>query len=304
MKKEEILSSLVVPVLFALAGLAAFLTVRNSWNFELSALLIFLFTLIYIRIFEEVNPLKKHWKVSKKEMVTDLKHLFISTLIFDAVGKALAVALMLFIQDRFFGVFGFWDSLPFLMSFVIANLVGELFPYLYHRVSHKGNQHYFLSLLLWKIHSIHHLPVSLNWFKTNRIHPVNIFLNTFLKFFPLLLLGFSEEIVFLTGVLHVVVAYLSHANILTKTGWLDYVVVTPQVHQFHHSTKLEEAKNFGNILPVWDLVFGTYYNAKRTVENVGISPEDHFSYPDSERFEQQLIYPFHGTGKACCNPKS
>ena len=294
---------LVVPVLLALAGIAAYLTVQNSWNFELSAFLIFLSVLIYIRILEEVIPLKKNWRFSKKELKTDLKHLFISTFIFDAIGKALAVALVLYIQDRFFGAHGFWNSLPFLLSFIIANIIGELLPYLYHRVSHKGNQNSFLSLFLWKVHSIHHLPVSLNWFKTNRIHPVNIFLNTFLKFAPLLLLGFSEEIIFLTGVTHVVIAYLSHANILTKTGWLDYVIVTPKVHQFHHSTKLEEAKNFGNILPVWDLVFGTYFNPGRTVEAVGISTEDNFIYPDSEKFEQQLIYPFHRTGEVCCKVK-
>lgn len=115
-----------------------------------------------------------------------------------------------------------------------------------------------------------------------------------------MILGFSSEMIFLVGVTHVVIAYFSHANINTKTGMLDYLIVTPKVHQYHHSTKLEEAKNFGNILPFWDLVFGTYYNRKGVVEKVGVSPDNFFIYPDRKKFWHQLKYPFSGTGKTCC----
>lgn len=300
MKIKDILSLLLVPVLLILVGTTAYFAVLYTWNFELIALAVFLFTLVYIQFFEWLIPLKQEWKVKKKEVPTDLKHLFISTIPFDAVGKMLAIAVVLYVQEQFFSKFGFWDAIPFLLTFVIANLIGELLPYLYHRVSHKGDPGSYLSLFLWRIHAVHHIPISLNWFKTNWIHPINMFLNTLLKFLPLLILGFSSEIIFLVGITHVVIAYLSHANIDTKTGWLDYLIVTPKVHQFHHSTKLEEAKNFGNILPFWDLVFGTYFNREKGVETVGVSTHDHFLYPSRKKFWHQLIYPFSTKVNGCC----
>src|SRR5690606_28609207 len=138
---------------------------------------------------------------------------------------------------------------------------------------------------------IHHLPESLNWFKTNWIHPINIFLNTILKITPLLLLGFNDQIIFSVVCIHIVIAYLSHANINTKTGFLDYIIVTPKIHHFHHSSKLNEAKNFGNIIPFWDIIFGTYYNRKGQVDNVGVIKE-HISYPSSKSYLLQLSFPF------------
>lgn len=298
--KREVFARLIVPALLALVGSIAYFAVLLSWNFELSSLLIFIITLLYIKFFEWRLPLKDNWKAERKELFTDLKHLFISSFMFDAIGKSLSLALVLYIQEIFFTSWGIWDALPFLLSFLLANLIGELLPYVYHRISHKGDPNSYFSLFLWRIHSIHHLPVSLNWFKTNWAHPINIFLNSLLKFLPLLLLGFSKEMIFLVGVTHVVIAYLSHANIYTQTGWLDYVIVTPKLHQFHHSTRLEEAQNYGNILPFWDLLFGTYFRQKNTVEEVGVSTTDPSVYPDKAKFWEQIIFPFSTIRKECC----
>lgn len=227
--------------------------------------------------------IKEKLVVRKSELFIDLKHLLFSTVIFDAIAKSLAISLLLFINEKFIKYLNIWESFPFLITFLLANIIGEFFPYLYHRISHVGNRRSSISIFLWKIHAIHHFPIALNWFKTNWIHPINMFLNTLLKVVPLLFLGISTEIIFCVGVIHAVIAYLSHANIKTYTGWLDYIVVTPKVHQFHHTTKLEEAKNFSNTLPFWDLVFGTYFNKKNIVENVGVSQDGFFKYPEHQK---------------------
>lgn len=191
----------------------------------------------------------------------------------------------------------FWDNFSFVTNLIIANLIGEFFPYLYHRVSHVGRTRSIVSLFLWKVHAIHYLPATMNWFKTNWMHPVNMLINSFLKLTPLFLLGFSERIVFCVGLLHMVVAYLSHANIRTKASVWDYIIVIPHLHHFHHSTKLEEAKNYGNILPFWDIVFGTYYNNRHSVENVGVV--NRHNYPKERLYLKQLIFPF-SFRKGCC----
>ncbi|BDS09858.1 sterol desaturase family protein [Aureispira anguillae] len=291
MKQSNTLPFVVVPCLLILLSIIAYCSILNRWNFERSAYLIFVFTTIYILLFERIIPLKQTWRAKKQDLGIDFKHLLFSAILFDALGKAMALSLVLYLQPFLSITEHLWDGLPFLFTFVIANLIGEFLPYWYHRVSHVGNADSWLSSFLWKIHAIHHLPKLLNWFKTSWIHPINILLNTFLKMFPLLILGFSQEIIFLVGVLHVVVAYLSHANIQTKTGFLDYLIVTPQIHHFHHSKDLEEAQNFGNILPFWDLIFGTYYNRKGAVEEVGVVESD-LEYPQQESYLPQLTFPF------------
>ena len=56
------------------------------------------------------------------------------------------------------------------------------------------------------MHSIHHLPRNMNWRKTNWMHPINTFMNTFTKMFPLLFIGFSKDIVFAVGMTNLVVS--------------------------------------------------------------------------------------------------
>jgi sterol desaturase/sphingolipid hydroxylase (fatty acid hydroxylase superfamily) len=297
--KYKTISSIVVPSLLILTGTFGYLTIENNWNYEIASYFIFLFTLFYILILERIIPLKQEWKQKKHTIWTDIKHFFFSAALFDALGKMFAVSLVLYIQEHLFSTSIIWKKIPFIITFIIANLIGEFLPYLYHRISHKGNTNSYLSHLLWETHSIHHLPTSLNWFKTNWIHPINMFLNVVFKILPLLMLGFSKEIIFLIGILHLVIAYISHANIQTKKSFWDYLVVTPQIHHFHHSNKIEEAKNFGNTLPFWDLFFGTYYNRIGPVNNVGIIEENNINYPDSNNYIKQLTYPI-TTFKSCC----
>ncbi|WP_064965473.1 sterol desaturase family protein [Tenacibaculum ovolyticum] len=297
--KHKIVSLAVVPFLLILTSSFGYLAITNQWNFEIASFSIFLFTLIYILILERIIPLKQNWNATKQTIWPDIKHFIFSVAIFDALGKMIALSFVVFLQKKFFILNDFWDSVPFLATYIIANLIGEFLPYLYHRVSHIGNTNSHLSTFLWKTHAIHHLPSSLNWFKTNWIHPFNMLLNTLFKITPILLLGFSKEIIFLVGITHIVIAYISHANIKTEKSFLDYIVVTPQVHHFHHSKKLEEAKNFSNIFPFWDLLFGTYYNRDGVVEKVGIVESTSIDYPKNTEYVKQLTFPI-TTLKNCC----
>lgn len=300
MKLEKTLPFAVVPVLLISSSLATWLAIQNSWNFELVSYLIFLFSVFYISIFERISPLKPHWKLKRQSLKSDLKHLFLSAGIFDALGKMSSLALVIFLHKQFFEPAGLWQDFHFLATFLIANVIGELLPYIYHRFSHTAREGSTISWFLWKVHAIHHLPTTMNWLKASWIHPINMFLNSVLKMAPLLLLGFSEEILFAVGVMHIVVAYISHANINTRTGFLDYLIVTPQLHHFHHSKLLNEAKNFGSTIPFWDIVFGTYYNRKGLVEEIGIF-DSSSDYPENNRYLQQLTFPFSRMFRGCCS---
>ncbi|NBC67075.1 MAG: hypothetical protein GVY07_15640 [Bacteroidetes bacterium] len=297
---KQVISYLAVPALLIVAGMAGYFAIHLQWNYEMTALGIFLGTAFFILLLERWIPLKNKWGIRKKELKPDLWHTFISTAMFDAIGKTAALSLILYLQKTGIAFSSPFENTSLLVNFITANIIGEFLPYVYHRVSHQGKEDSVISLFLWKIHAIHHLPGKLNWFKTNWIHPINMFLNTFLKVAPLLILGFSQEIIFLVGITHVVVAYISHANIDTKTGWLDYIIVTPQVHHFHHSKKMEEAKNYGNILPIWDLLFGTYYNRSGSVKKVGVV-KSFFNYPDQLNYWEHLLFPIKSFRECCPN---
>ncbi|MCP4437863.1 MAG: sterol desaturase family protein [Aureispira sp.] len=299
---KRFLSNLAMPGLLGMAMLIVGLTFHYDWNLHIVPYFVFVLTFLYLRFFEEKIPFKNDWKSKTGEGANDLKHLLFSTSIADALGKTTAVSLLIYIQQYLWGSTTFASNIGFVWAFLLANLIGEFLPYWYHRLSHIGETNKVLSTWLWKVHSIHHLPAKLNWYKTNWIHPFNSFINAFAKFALLMFLGFSPEVLFAVFVMHITVAYASHANINANTGWLDYILVTPKIHHFHHSTILKEAENYGTILVVWDLVFGTYYNAVKPVEQVGlIASEKYGVYPQKEDFLGQMLFPFKNIkNRLCC----
>jgi sterol desaturase/sphingolipid hydroxylase (fatty acid hydroxylase superfamily) len=55
-----------------------------------------------------------------------------------------------------------------------------------------------------------------------------------------------------------------HSAIHVRLPWRDRMLVTPQVHRIHHSVDAEHYnRNFADALPIFDIVFGTYYRAGR-----------------------------------------
>ncbi len=72
---------------------------------------------------------------------------------------------------------------------------------------------------------------------------------------------------------------------ITKMGWLEYVLVTPSHHRVHHASNPKYLdKNMGMFLIVWDQLFGTF------------QPE----LPDDQYQEKKygLTKPFHASSPA------
>lgn len=288
---RKIVSVLAIPALLCLTGCITYLSIRRGWNEDLVIAGIIVLVLGYLHLCERIIPLKSDWQQYRRDFKSDSFYLIIAG-IFSAIGKVASLSIVLHLHD-FFGLeWRFWQEMHFIPAFIIANLIGELIPYLYHRVSHVANENSPFSMFLWRTHAIHHIPPRLSWLKTNWMHPINLFVNTFGKLFPLQLLGFSKEIVFAVGVTNIVVAYVSHANITARTGFLDYVIATPRVHHFHHSVRMEEAKNYANILPFWDIVFGTYFNNGQAVNKVGVVEGTESKYPQLTQVWRHLQFPF------------
>jgi sterol desaturase/sphingolipid hydroxylase (fatty acid hydroxylase superfamily) len=147
------------------------------------------------------------------------------------------------------------SHLPFWAQAIGLLVAGDFIGYWTHRAFHRG--------LLWRFHAIHHSSRDLDWLSAVRLHPINDTLTRLASAVPLLLTGFAP--IALAGIapLLTILAILIHANLDWDWGPLRSVIASPRFHRWHHTSENEGLdKNFAGLLPLWDILFGTYYMPK------------------------------------------
>jgi len=202
---------------------------KTLWHIGLDWLLIDLFLLAVIFIpIEMVFPKNKNQPRFHEEWRTDLVYFAISHLFVQFFGVITqAPAKLLFGHVGLDQVHAWVQSLPFVLEFLLALLVTDLFQYWAHRIFHSH-------VYLWRFHSVHHSTRAMDWLAGSRTHFVDIFVTRSISFLPLYICGFSE-ITFNTYIIFVSIhAVLIHANTDINFGVLKYIFVTPQFHHWHH----------------------------------------------------------------------
>jgi sterol desaturase/sphingolipid hydroxylase (fatty acid hydroxylase superfamily) len=160
--------------------------------------------------------------------------------------------------------------------------VGDFLGYWQHRMFHGRG--------LWPFHAIHHSSTELDWLSSVRLHPVNDAISRLFVAVPLVVAGFNTTVVALYAPFLTFYAIMIHANVAWDYGPLRYVFASPVFHRWHH-TSAEEGlnRNFSGGLPLWDLLFGTFYMPRGSQPTAfGISD------PVPTRFIGQMIAPFRG----------
>jgi sterol desaturase/sphingolipid hydroxylase (fatty acid hydroxylase superfamily) len=106
---------------------------------------------------------------------------------------------------------------------------------------------------------------------------------------PFFLLGFPLQVLAAYIPFLTFYAILIHANVNWSFGPFRFVVVTPLFHRWHHTSEREGLdKNFAGLLPIWDIIFGTFYMPDgKTPTRFGVRRQH---IPES--LLGQLIYPF------------
>ena len=146
------------------------------------------------------------------------------------------------------------SHLSFVVQFIIAFFAMELGYYWFHRLLH-------VSETLWKFHQLHHSITELNCISASRNHFVDIALGLVVASIVYACFnGFNNGIFPLFGFLYSVHGIYKHANIRFKIGALQYFIIGSEMHRAHH---LKDARyqmaNYGNIVSVYDWIFGTAY---------------------------------------------
>jgi len=150
------------------------------------------------------------------------------------------------------------DASP-LAAFLLYLIVLDFFDYWLHRGQHRFRW-------WWALHSLHHSQQHMNLWSDDRNHLLDDLLRDVCMAAIALAIGVAPaQYVLLVSVSRVLQS-LQHANVRIHFGWLgERLLVSPRFHRTHHAIGIgHESRgrelggcNFGVLLPIWDVLFGT-----------------------------------------------
>lgn len=146
-------------------------------------------------------------------------------------------------------------SLPLWATVVLTLIVMDLAIWCQHKLFHELPW-------LWRLHLVHHADMDIDVTTGARFHTVEIWLSMAIKCALVALLGAPVLGVILFETVLSSMAMFNHSNVrlpLRLDDWLRRIVVTPDMHRVHHSTRFHECNaNYGFNLSCWDRWFNTY----------------------------------------------
>ena len=193
-------------------------------------------------------------------------------------------------------------QLPFWFHIILGVLIFDFAIYLQHILFHAIT-------LFWRLHMVHHSDLDYDVTTGIRFHPIEIILSMGIKMAVVLLMGPLPLSIPIFEILLNGTSMFNHGNVRYPLGfdkWLRLLVVTPEMHRFHHSTiRCETNCNFGFNFPWWDRLFGTYrpQPAKGHLEmTIGL---DQYKDPKKLTLPWLIALPFVGKmGRYPLTPKS
>jgi sterol desaturase/sphingolipid hydroxylase (fatty acid hydroxylase superfamily) len=217
-----------------------------------------------------------------------------------AITQPLAILVTSKIGIAFFPQYqGTLTDMPWWAMVGLLLLVDDLTQYWWHRLSH--------SPLLWPLHRAHHSAEYMSIRVTFR--------NNFFYYLmmpglwlagTLLYLGVGGLVYALYIAFKLLVILGAHSawrwdeplyrvRALRPLMWvLERTISTPATHWAHHAITNEDGighykGNFGNLLFIWDIIFGTAHITRQYPAKVGLIDDQLFG---QERWYHQMFYPF------------
>lgn len=167
----------------------------------------------------------------------------------------------------------------------LALLVWELGSYSMHRLGH-------IVPVLWRFHALHHAPGRMIALNNFRLHPLDLVLKNVVALGAVAMLGFDAQTVAIVAVIKNTVVAFQHCDADLRHGWLNYVFSTNTAHRWHHSALPQEGNaNFGTVLLIWDIVFGTFRLPPSSNAPHRLGLYDNPNYPTNQVLKA-LVAPF------------
>jgi sterol desaturase/sphingolipid hydroxylase (fatty acid hydroxylase superfamily) len=227
--------------------------------------LVYLGLALILFMLERVLPHERSWLDNDGQIGPDLGHTLISKGAVQVV--AATVVAMGIAQTVGPEASGLWPAAwPLATQVVLALVIAELGLYFAHRLAHEWPR-------LWCFHAVHHSVGRLWIINTGRFHFVDTMVSVLLSQ-PLLYFAGAPKPMFLwVAAITAFIGILTHCNIDMRSGGLNLVFNTPELHRWHHSRIASEGNtNYGENLMIFDHIFGTYFfPARRPPVNIGIN---------------------------------
>ncbi len=173
--------------------------------------------------------------------------------------------------------------LLFLLSFIFLDF-GE---YVYHVIMHKVKK-------LWVFHLVHHSDNVVDVSTTLREHPVEGIIRLSFTLLWVFVSGTLFWVLILRQIIQVFTTLFAHMN-LRLPEYLDRIIglifITPNLHQVHHHYQQPYTdSNYGDVLSIWDRLFGTFKRLPK--EDLVFGIDTHMKNEDSLSFKSLFKIPF------------
>ena len=187
--------------------------------------------------------------------------------------------------------FGLFDNLRnanhyfllFFTSFVFLDF-GE---YVYHVIMHKIKR-------LWMFHAVHHTDNMVDVSTTLREHPGENFIRLSFTLVLVFFCGIPFWVLVMRQIIQVFTTLFAHMNyrLPKKTDHIiGLIFITPNLHQVHHHYKQPYTdSNYGDVLSIWDRLFGTF--KELSSEKIVFGVDTFMQKKECEKFISLVKIPF------------
>ena len=264
--KVWLFERLILPSLYA-AGLMQWEEAAFKWlDFALLGAATVLVSFLVCRPLEAALPVER-WEGDRSSVRTDVTYTLLNRLGIVPLFAFVALQPLEVAWDALLANLGLipptletlvpplrdWPVVTFLLYVVIL----DFSEYWRHRFQHRFEW-------WWALHSLHHAQRQMTFWTDDRNHLLDDLIAGFWFAGVAVLIGVPPGQFPLLVLLMRVMESLSHANVRLDFGPLGRVVVSPHFHRLHHALDHDEGigarahgVNFGVLLPVWDILFGT-----------------------------------------------
>jgi sterol desaturase/sphingolipid hydroxylase (fatty acid hydroxylase superfamily) len=251
---------------------------------SLEGVTIVIFLFIVVVPFERLFPRQKHQRFKRPHLDLDIGYAMaapVLNIIALTVGIFVGIVSLAWIPGLL--IAPYVAMIPSQYKLIVGILLFDMTTYWAHRFYHEIP-------ILWKFHSIHHSTEHMDWVSGFRAHPFDGTLIVPAIFF-LIAAGFPNEQVGFLAIFQIVFGLFLHANVRFRFKIFHRFIMTPEFHHWHHSNEDDAIwSNYSTFLPLWDMLFGTYFMPKggRRPQIYGVDEIVPMT------MAEQLRYPFEG----------
>lgn len=199
--------------------------------------------------FPLVERRQLRWRHAGRNIAVALLNVVVLGVLFGAA----TVGVALWANEHNFGLLN-WLGLSWPWRMIPAVLLLDCWLYLWHRANHRV-------ALLWRFHRMHHSDREMDVTTATRFHIGEHFGAATLRLGLIPILGVTVAEIVLFETLVVIMTMFHHSNL--SLGRFDrplrWLIVTPRMHQIHHSRLRHETdSNYCVLFSFWDRLARSY----------------------------------------------